>query len=361
MEKNLKELLQSGQSPWYDNIDRNIIQNGELKQLFEKGVTGVTSNPSIFEKAITGSTIYDDDARALARQDRSIQEIYDALTVQDIQAAADLLRGIYDETRGGDGYVSLEVIPDYAHDAAKTIENARALHRLVDRPNLMIKVPGTEAGLEAIRVLTGEGINLNVTLLFSVGHYEAIARAYIEGLEQRRKAGLPIDRVCSVASVFISRIDTAVDAMLQQKDRADLQGRAAVANAKMIYQRFKELFHGEAFKELAAAGAQVQRVLWGSTSAKNPAYRDVKYVEELVGQDTVNTIPHDTLMALIDHGQIKVTLEDNLKGERALLGELAGLGIDLDRICDETQDKGIAAFVTSFETLMEAIAGKAGR
>ncbi len=360
MEKNLGDLLESGQSPWYDNIDRNIIQNGALKQLFDKGVTGVTSNPSIFEQAITGSAVYDDDVRALAGQGKSIQEIYDTLTVQDIQSAADLLRGVYDRTEGGDGYVSLEVLPDYADDATKTIENARALHRLVERPNLMIKVPGTRSGLEAIRVLTAEGFNVNVTLLFSVGHYEAAAAAYIEGLEQRRKEGLPVNKVCSVASVFISRVDTAVDAILEQRNKTNLQGRAAVANAKMIYQRFKELFYGGGFEELSTAGAPVQRVLWASTSTKNPAYRDVKYVEDLVGRDTVNTIPHNTLEAIIDHGEITETLEDDLDQARALLKELADLGIDLDGICDTTQRKGIEAFSASFKTLMNAIAIKAG-
>lgn len=356
---NLQALRDLGQSPWYDNIDRNILKNGELRALIDKGVTGVTSNPSIFEKAFNSSSVYDETVRLLSKQGKTVRDIYDTVTVQDIQSAADLLMGIHNKTEAMDGYVSLEVIPDYAYDAAETIDNAKALYKQVGRPNLMIKVPGTLEGREAIRVLTQDGINVNVTLLFSLDHYEASALAYLEGLEQRSKKGLPLDHVCSVASVFISRVDTAVDEKLDQLKKEGLKGRAAVANAKMIYQRFQALFRSQSFKNLSSRGARIQRVLWGSTSTKNPAYRDVKYVEELIGKDTINTLPHNTLEAILDHGTIRATLEKNLDEERAILRKLSELGIDLTQICDDIQEQGVKAFSESFKKLMEAIAKKA--
>lgn len=356
---NLFALSELGQSPWYDNIDRNIILNGELKKLFDLGVMGVTSNPSIFEKAVKGSSVYDDAIKEMAAKGKSPIEIYDILTVQDVQSAADLLFDVYKKTRGLDGYVSLEVNPDHAYNIQKTIENARMLHHAVGRPNVMIKVPGTKEGPAAIRILTREGINVNVTLLFSLDHYEAAARAYMAGLRDRVKEEKPINSVCSVASLFISRVDTAVDKALDGQNNSRLKGRAAVANAKMIYQRFKQLFFGKEFDDLRSEGACMQRVLWGSTSTKNPEYKDLKYVEELIGKHTINTLPHSTLKALLDDATIRLTIEENLQEEKVVLEELESLEIDLNKLCDHIQEQGVNAFATSFHQLIEAIEKKA--
>ncbi|NVM20651.1 MAG: transaldolase [Desulfobacterales bacterium] len=357
---NLTALDALGQSPWYDNIDRRLILNGDLKKLFSMGIKGVTSNPSIFEKAVDGSSVYDVSIQEITNKGKSAENIYDMISVEDVQSAADLLYDTYKETKGRDGYVSLEVLPEYAHDATKTIENARRIQKEVARPNLMIKVPGTKEGLEAIRVLTREGINVNATLLFSLRHYEESALAYIGGLQDRLGDGNPLNNVCSVASVFISRVDTSVDGLLEDLNTDKLKGKIAVANAKMIYQRFKDLFYGDAIDGLTSKGAQIQRVLWGSTSTKNPAYSDVKYVGELIGKDTINTLPHDTLEAFIDHGTPRLTIEDNLDKEKEHLDQLAVLGINLDKICDEIQQQGVEAFCSSYTQLIDAIVQKAG-
>jgi len=352
-------LTALGQSPWYDNIDRRLIENGQLQKLITLGVMGVTSNPSIFEKAINGSGVYDETIQALAKAGKSPEQIYDVITVQDVQSAADLLSETHKKTRGRDGYVSLEVLPEYAHDPVKTIDHARRMHKEVARPNLMIKVPGTKEGPEAIRVLTREGINVNVTLLFSLEHYEASAEAYLDGLRERLGEGRAIEDVFSVASVFVSRVDTSIDKRLEGLNADRLKGKIAVANAKMIYQRFKSLFFGQTFRELASEGAQIQRVLWGSTSTKNPDYVDVKYVDELIGKDTVNTLPHNTLEAFLDHGMPKLTIETDLNEENRYLEQLKDLGIDLNEICDEIQKQGVGAFSDSFKHLMDAIDRKA--
>lgn len=357
-ENNLLLLDALGQSAWYDNIDRRIIENGDIQKLFDMGIRGVTSNPSIFEKAIIGSPVYDDSIRELSRAGKSPVEIYDIITIQDVQAAADLLSTTYSRTQGRDGYVSLEVLPEYAHNVDKTIDNARKIHKEVARPNLMIKVPGTKEGPEAIRVLTREGINVNVTLLFSLEHYESSANAYIDGLKDRLKDGNPLDNVASVSSVFISRVDTWVDKLLDDLNEDSLKGKIAVANTKMIYERFKELFYGDVFGEASSKGAQIQRVLWGSTSTKNPDYVDVKYVDELIGKDTINTIPHNTLEAFLDHGTPRLTIEENLNNERTYLKRLRDLGIDLNGICDDIQQQGVEAFSESFNQLIKAIVNK---
>ncbi len=356
---NLVALGSLGQSPWYDNIDRRLIANGDLQRLFERGVTGVTSNPSIFEKAIKGSSVYNATIKDLARAGKAPQDIYETITAEDVQSAADLLFEIYESTQGADGYVSLEVLPEYAHDTAKTIDHARKIHKQVSRPNLMIKVPGTKKGLGAIRVLTSEGINVNVTLLFSLKHYEDSANAYIDGLRDRLKQGGRLEGVFSVASVFVSRVDSTVDKMLDEKGNTDLKGKTAVANVKMIYQRFREMFSDENFGELASKGAHTQRALWGSTSTKNPAYSDVKYVDELIGKDTINTLPHSTLEAFSDHGNPRLSIEENLEKDKEYLAQLTALGIDLDRVCEETQEQGVEAFSNSFRQLIDAIIEKA--
>lgn len=356
---NLTALAAMGQSPWYDNIDRRLIQNGQLQKLISLGVRGVTSNPSIFEKAVNGSAVYDETIQALARAGNSPEQIYDVITVQDVQSAADLLSETYNKTRGRDGYVSLEVLPKYAHDPAKTIDHARRIHKEVARPNLMIKVPGTKEGPEAITVLTREGINVNVTLLFSLQHYEASAMAYVDGLRERLRAGRALDDVCSVASVFVSRVDTKVDQRLDELKEEGLKGKIAVANAKMIYQRFRALFFDQTFGELASQGAQIQRVLWGSTSTKNPDYVDVKYVDELIGRDSINTLPHRTLEAFLDHGSAQLRIERDLNGEKAYLERLKDLGINLNTMCDEIQKEGVKVFSDAFDQLIDAIGRKA--
>jgi transaldolase len=355
----LLALRALGQSPWYDNIDRRLIQGGELQRFFDQGITGVTSNPTIFEKAVKGSSVYDQTIQRLAANKASPEEIYDGLTMEDVRSAADMLLPVYKKSLGMDGYVSLEVLPRYAYEAEKTIEHAQRLFKEVDRPNLMIKVPGTVQGAEAIRVLTREGINVNVTLLFSLGHYERSARAYMDGLRERLSRGKPLPEVCSVASVFVSRVDTLVDEILKETDGEALRGKIAVANAKIIYQKFRELFHPDSFGELASKGARIQRLLWGSTSTKNPEYDDLKYVHQLIGKDTINTLPHSTLEAFLDHGAPKTTIvEDDLDKERALIRELEALGIELKGVCDQLQQEGVEAFSSSFDQLIKAITAK---
>jgi transaldolase len=357
-DNNLKALLTLGQSPWYDNIDRRLIENGKLEKLFGLGITGVTSNPSIFEKAVNGSSVYDSSIGKLAKSKKSPNEICNLITIQDIQSAADLLYDTYEATRGGDGYVSLEVDPDYAYDPEKTIENAIRIHKDVARPNLMIKVPGTKEGHKATRILTREGINVNVTLLFSLKHYEDSAMAYMDGIRERLKDRNSVESVCSVASVFVSRVDTKVDKILEARKIHFIKGKIAVANAKMIYQRFKQLFYKGVFGDLASNGARIQRVLWGSTSAKNPLYSDVKYVDELIGKDTVNTIPDSTLEAFLNHGSPRLTIEEGLDEARQHLDLLEQQEINLTKICDEIQREGVDAFNASFKKLIDAVAEK---
>ena len=356
---NLKVLLELGQSPWYDNIDRRIIQNGKIENLFGLGITGVTSNPSIFEKAVNGSSIYDYSIKELARAGKSSDEICDLITIQDIQSAADLLYDTYKTSGGRDGYVSLEVNPDYAYDTDKTIEQAKRIHKDVDRPNLMIKIPGTKEGYEAVRVLTRDGININVTLLFSLNHYEASAKAYIDGIRQRIENKNSVEKVCSVASVFVSRVDTKIDKILEDMNVNSLKGKIAVANVKMIYQMFKELFNDKDWDDLVSKGAGIQRVLWGSTSTKNAAYSDVKYVDELIGKDTINTLPDNTLQAFLDHGNPRLTIEEGLDKAKQDLALLEQQGIDLNSVCDEIQQEGVDSFQASFRKLKDAIADKA--
>ena len=359
----LKELGQQGQSIWLDYIRRNILRNGELKRLVEEdGLRGVTSNPTIFEKAIAGSTDYDAELRALlaANPEARAGELYEPLAIEDIQMAADVLRGVYDDSRGDDGYVSLEVSPHLAHDTEGTITEARRLRAAVGRPNVMIKVPATTAGIPAIEQLIAEGINVNVTLMFSMGHYEAVAGAYVRGVERCADPG----KVASVASFFVSRVDTMVDKTLEKlggDDAKALMGKIAVANSKVVYRRFQEIFHGEGFAALRQRGARVQRPLWASTGTKNPAYSDVLYVEHLIGPETVNTLPPDTINAFRDHGKISgATVKEDLAGADHTLAELARLGVDLHAVTEQLQTDGVAAFSASFDQLMAALDKKRG-
>ncbi|HEV57006.1 MAG TPA: bifunctional transaldolase/phosoglucose isomerase, partial [Phycisphaerales bacterium] len=361
MTTRLQQLAALGQSIWYDNIRRALLDSGELQALVAAGVTGVTSNPSIFQKAIAGSADYDEALGELVTQGRSEIEIFEALAIEDIRRAADLLWPVYERTAGGDGYVSLEVSPTLAHDTEGTIAEARRLYAALNRPNVMIKVPATPAGIPAIEMLISEGINVNVTLMFSVDHYNAVAEAYLAGLEKLAAAGGDLSSVASVASFFVSRVDTAVDRALEAVGNEELLGQIAIANAKVAYARFQETFDGPRWKELAAQGARVQRPLWASTGAKNPLYPDTLYVDALIGPNTVNTVPPATLDAFIDHGTPASTLEPGVDEARAQLARLADLGIDLAAITQQLQDDGVAAFADAFRSLLGSIAEKRER
>lgn len=356
----LHELNRLGQSIWYDNIRRALLDNGEMQALIEAGVTGVTSNPTIFEKAIVGSSDYDTELRQLIAAGMPVGAIYEKLAIADIQRTADLLRPVYERTGGADGYVSLEVSPTLAHDTEGTIAEARRLFAALERPNVMIKIPATPAGIPAITSAIASGINVNVTLIFSLAQYEAVANAYIAGLEQRAAAGGDVAKIASVASFFVSRVDTKVDKALEQRGNTDLLGTIAIANAKLAYARFKEIFSGARWETLAARGARVQRPLWASTGTKNPRYPDTLYVDGLSGPDTVNTVPPATLQALLDHATVAATLESGVDEARARIARLAELGIDFDTITAELLDEGVASFAKSFEDLMEGIAAKCG-
>lgn len=357
----LHELNRLGQSVWYDNIRRGLLDSGELATFVEAGVTGVTSNPSIFEKAIAGSDDYDAALATLVAKDRPVVELYETLAIKDIQRAADVLRPVYDQADGLDGYVSLEVNPKLAHDTQGTIADARRLFATLDRANVMIKVPATPAGVPAIETLIGEGININVTLIFSLAQYRAVAEAYISGLERRSVSGKDLSGVASVASFFVSRIDTAVDRALNDIGNRTVQGKIAIASAKAAYVQFKEIFAGERWERLAAQGARVQRPLWASTSTKNAAYPDTIYVDTLIGPHTVNTVPPVTLDAFRDHGTVALTLEVGADRAVAQLAQLADLGLDLGAITQKLQDDGVAAFARSFESLLDSVQEKCER
>ena len=360
----LQALREQGQSVWLDYIERGMLKSGELAELVADGVAGVTSNPSIFQSAIAKSDAYTEDLQVLIDRDLSNKEIYEALAIADIQAAADIMRPVYDGANGQDGFVSLEVAPDLAYDTDATIAEAKRLHGMVDRPNLMIKVPATEAGIPAISALIAAGININVTLIFSLDRYAAVKEAYLQGLEARRAQGQPIDRIASVASFFVSRVDSNVDARLDKLATDDptnaaqyeaLKGKIAVANAKLAYAQFEEVFAGPRWDALQEAGAHVQRPLWASTSTKNPAYPDLLYVDTLIGPHTVNTMPPATLDAFRNHGTVKRTIDQGLTEAKHALGALAGIGIEIDQVTDELEAEGVQKFATSFEELLETI------
>jgi len=354
----LQQLAELGQAVWLDYIRRSFIESGDLKALIDKGVRGVTSNPAIFEKAIAGSADYDHDIQRLVGEGKSVGEIYEALALEDIQRAADLLRPLYDETAGRDGFVSLEVSPALAHDTEGTVADAKRLFAAVGRPNIMIKIPATPAGIPAVQAVIAVGISVNVTLIFSLAQYEAAAGAYIGGLEKLQEAGGALAKTASVASFFISRVDAAVDPMLEKLGYSDLQGKIAVDNAKLAYARFRERFTGERWDRLARAGARVQRPLWASTGTKTPAYPDTLYVDCLIGPDTVNTVPPATLQAFIDHGQVALTVDKDLEGARSRLTRLAELGVNLDSITNQLLEDGVDAFAKPFERLMRSIQSK---
>lgn len=354
----IHELTALGQAIWLDYIRRSFITSGGLQDLIDKGVRGVTSNPAIFEKAIAGSDDYDDQIRELIAQNAEVETIYEELVVKDIKMATDLFRAVYDETNGVDGYVSLEVSPRLAFDTEGTIAEARRYFSDLGRPNLMIKVPATKEGIPAVEQLISEGINVNITLMFSMAHYEAVAEAYIRGLERLADQGGDLSKVGSVASFFVSRVDTKLDPILQKAGADDLLSKIAIANSKLVYQRFKELFSGERWERLAAKGARVQRPLWASTSTKNPNLPDTLYVDTLIGPDTVNTVPPETLTAFLDHGTVAVTVEDNILEMQAQIDKLADLGIDLSKATEELQQEGVDKFIAPFDSLLKTIATK---
>lgn len=355
----LLELHSYGQSFWYDNIRRSLLLDGTIASLIDQdGLRGMTSNPSIFEKAIGSAGDYDGQIRELAAAGLDTKAIYEELAVSDIASACDLFADLYDASDGRDGYVSLEVSPHLANDEEATVSEAKRLSAAVGRPNVMIKVPATEAGVRALRRLIGSGININVTLMFSMKHYQAVAEAYIAGLTDYRQGGGEPKQIASVASFFVSRVDTAVDKLLAQRDdgRArDLLGRTAVANSKVVYQQYKSLFQGQKFQSLRQTGGRAQRLLWASTSTKNPAYPDTLYVDELIGPDTVNTMPPATIDAFRDHGQPDSTLEKDLDQAYWVLETVAEMGVDLEDVTDDLQLQGLAAFSASYDQLLESL------
>jgi transaldolase len=362
----LEQLLQCGQSVWLDSISRDLIKSGQLQRLVtEDKLHGLTSNPTIFEQAIGHSDAYDNALRQLLRANEKQTEktLFEALAIEDIRMAADVLRPVYDETHGGDGYVSLEVSPHLARDTGGSIAEAKRLWQAVERPNLMIKIPGTHEGIPAIEQLISEGINVNVTLMFSLRHYDAVAHAYITGLERRDAYSPGGNKIwpVSVASFFVSRVDNVIDPMLEKigtQEALALRGKIAIANAKLAYQRFRETFYGEPFDSWRKKGVHVQRPLWASTSTKNPAYSDVLYVEELVGPDTVNTLPLKTLEAFRDHGRASETLGKGLAQAEADVAQLKKLGIDLNAVTEKLQNDGVDSFAASYDKLLASLKKK---
>lgn len=363
----IHDLANLGQSIWLDYISRSFITSGDMNNLINLGIRGVTSNPSIFEKAITGSSDYDLELDTLIKDGYTVEKLYESLTVVDIQKAADLLSPIYQQSNGEDGYVSLEVNPNLAYDTNSTIEEAQRLWDIVNRPNLMIKIPATEKGLPAITQSIKSGINVNVTLIFSIDRYQDVVEAYLQGLESRLKDGDDIDKIASVASFFVSRLDTKVDKHLTEIIRnhtnqasvaRSLLGKTAVSNAKLAYQSFKRLFASNRFRELQKRGARAQRPLWASTSTKNPDYSDILYVQELIGPNTVNTLPEDTLKAFLDHGMVKPTIENGVEESKENLNSLGKLKISLDQVTNELEEEGVDSFRRSFNNLIDSIAKK---
>jgi transaldolase len=359
MASKLFELRDLGQSIWFDDINRDVIHSGRLKELRDRyAVTGGTSNPTIFEKAFTGSEAYEEHFRALEKRNWPPERIVDELQITDVQLAADLFREVFDRTNGDDGYVSIEVSPLIANDTEATIREARRIWEAVNRPNVMVKIPGTSAGIPAIETCLSEGININITLLFSISNYAQVAHVFMSALEKRLEAGEPIDKIASVASFFVSRVDTLVDSKIDAQgdaELAELRGKVGIANAKLAYQRYLELFGSGRWQRLADAGARVQRCLWASTSVKDPRYRDVMYAEELAGPNTVDTMPESTILAFEDHGEVAPRLTMDVGAAIDVLRRLGERGISLDAITDQLQVEGVQKFVDSYNQALQAI------
>jgi transaldolase len=358
----LHQLADYGQSVWIDFLSRDMLRSGKLERMMrEDAVVGVTSNPTIFQKAISSGDLYDEQLREVVREERDPKEIFIRLAAKDVGDALDLLRTVWDEGGGRDGYVSIEVDPNLAADTEGTIEEAQRLHELIDRPNLFVKIPATKEGLPAIEEMIARGRSINVTLIFGLDRYSEVAEAYIRGLERLVEGGGDPTKIASVASFFVSRVDTEADRRLDEIGGHDeLKGKLAIANAKLAYQRYKEIFAGERWEALAARGATPQRCLWASTSTKNPDYRDVMYVEELIGPMTVNTMPEETIRAFQDHGRVAPTLEQGLDEAKRLFEQIASAGIDYDDVTDTLEREGVQKFADSFAELLEGIQAKAG-
>ena len=355
----LQNIHDLGQSIWLDSFDRKLMDSGELQKLIDKdALCGITSNPSIFEKAVTSSSDYDEDIRKLAEENKSDEEIFFGFATSDIQRAADILKPVYDKANGTDGFVSLEVSPHLANDTEGTIKQARELWKTVSRNNVMIKIPGTKEGLAAIKQCISKGININVTLLFGLDRYREVTEAYISGLEERVKNNQPIDHVESVASFFLSRIDVLIDPILKEKKLDELVGEIAIASAKKAYEIYKEVFFNDRFRSLEQKGANKQKVLWASTSTKDPSFRDVKYVEALIGPDTINTLPMETIDAFRDHGNAEDHLENNLLQATQHLEQLKDNGINLDELTQQLEEEGVQKFNKAYDALLKAIAEK---
>lgn len=352
----LHELKKAGQSAWYDNITRDLLFSGELKKLIDGGILGLTSNPTIFQKAFSSSPLYKNQLEEFKTKKASTLEAYEKLVFKDILDAADCFESIYKSSSKADGYVSIEVSPHYAYDFKETVQEAEKTFKTLSCPNIMIKVPATKEGVAAIKELIASGININATLIFSVAHYEQTANAYIEGLEKRAAEGGNLSDIHSVASVFVSRVDSDVDKVLDGKGNKSLRGLAAVANAKLVYKKFKEIFNSERFKKLQAKGANIQRVLWASTSSKDPSYSKVKYVEELIGADTVNTMPGETMEAFLTSGTVKQNaVEENFEDAHKTIENLKKENIDIDAVCEKLQEVGVRKFIESFDSLLDSI------
>lgn len=364
MSNRIRQINQLGQSIWIDFISRDMLKSNQLRELVNEGVTGLTSNPSIFQKAISAGADYDEQIRELSRGGANNAAVCEALIVSDVGEAADVLRPVYNETHGRDGFASIEVNPQLAADTEATLTEARRLYATLNRPNVMIKVPGTEAGLPAIRTLIGEGINVNVTLIFSVARYEKVMQAYLDGLQDLKRRGKPLGLVSSVASFFVSRVDTLVDKLLGERIKAGekkldgLRGQAAIANAKIAYATFQEVFGGSQFAELKAAGARVQRPLWASTSTKNPDYPSTKYIDSLIGPDTVNTVPMETLDAIRQHSCPARSIDMDVPHAYGIVEKLGSAGINFAQVTEQLLTDGVKLFADSYEKLLADLAAK---
>jgi transaldolase len=354
----LDDLARLGQSIWLDFIHRDLLTSGRLDDLISQGLRGMTSNPSIFDQAISRGGAYDDDIKGLVASGKSVQQIYETLAFADIRSACDALRPVFDRSDRLDGYVSLEVNPTLAHDTQGTINQVRSYFHSVDRPNLMIKIPATREGIPAIQAMLGEGINVNVTLMFSIGQLDDVAEAFLSGLEHLKSQGGDLTRIASVASFFVSRVDSMIDPLLDQKGETELRGRLGVANARLAYRRFTQIYHTQRWTGLSGAGARVQRVLWGSTSTKDPSYPDTMYVDELIGPDTVNTVPPETLEAFLDHGTAARTVDRDVEGAQAAVDRLSDIGIDLDEVTDQLLIEGVDKFARAFDNLLQSLETK---
>jgi transaldolase len=357
----LKKLQEIGQSVWVDSLSRDDIQNGNLQRMMEDGVLGVTSNPTIFQQAIAQSELYDEELQELAEKTDDAKEIFRRIAVRDIQDACDIFMPVYDQTEHRDGYVSLEVAPELAFDTEGTITRARLVWEMVDRPNLLVKIPATKEGLPAIEESIAAGISVNVTLIFSLERYRAVAQAYIRGLERLVEGGGDPSKVASVASFFVSRVDTETDRRLEEVGREHLKGRLAIDNAKIVYQEFKKIFSGPRWESLESRGATKQRPLWASTSTKTPEYKDTIYVDNLIGPETVNTMPLSTLKATMNHAEVRPTLDEGIEEARKLFEELKEASVDYDEVVEVLEKEGVQKFVDSYNELIEEIEHKSNR